>query len=75
MEFNESKSKYPDWVKEFAYKYRSRTISQYLLHGNINDYLRVGEGDATQYLLLRDFMSNDPGHSLVCLYRSLFVIE
>jgi AAA+ superfamily predicted ATPase len=59
MEFNESKSKYPEWVRDFANKYRSRTISQYLLHGNINDYLRVGEGDATQYLLLRDFLSNE----------------
>ncbi len=59
MELNENRSKYPDWVKDFAHKYRSRTISQYLLHGNINDYLRVGEGDATQYLLLRDFLSNE----------------
>ncbi|MBP6721624.1 MAG: AAA family ATPase [Bacteroidia bacterium] len=59
MDFNETKKSYPAWVKDFAHKYRSRTISQYLLHGNINDYLRVGDGDATDYLLLRDFLSNE----------------
>ncbi len=59
MEFNESKKSYPSWVSDFAHKYRSRTISQYLLHGNINDYIRVGDGDAAQYLLLRDFLSNE----------------
>jgi AAA+ superfamily predicted ATPase len=59
MEFNEGKKSYPSWVSDFAHKYRSRTISQYLLHGNINDYIRVGDGDAAQYLLLRDFLSNE----------------
>ncbi|MFN8396948.1 MAG: AAA family ATPase [Bacteroidia bacterium] len=59
MELNETKKVYPAWVTDFAKKYRSRTISQYLLHGNINDYLRVGEGDASDYVLMRDFLSNE----------------
>lgn len=59
MNITESKKTYPDWVKSFARKYHSRTISQYLLHGNINDYLGVGEGDGMEYVLLRDFLSNE----------------
>jgi AAA+ superfamily predicted ATPase len=59
MDFNESKKVLPAWVKDFALKYRSRTISQYLLHGNINDYLRIGDGDGVDYVLFRDFLSNE----------------
>jgi SpoVK/Ycf46/Vps4 family AAA+-type ATPase len=59
MDFIDTKKTYPEWVRSFAHKYRSRTISQYLLHGNINDYLRVGEGEQTDYVLLRDFLSNE----------------
>ncbi|GHV85002.1 ATPase AAA [Spirochaetia bacterium] len=37
----------PDWAKEFAYKYGSKTANLYILHGNIRDYLphqsNVGE--------------------------------
>jgi SpoVK/Ycf46/Vps4 family AAA+-type ATPase len=59
MELNENKKAFPSWVKDFAQKYRSRSISQYLMHGNINDYLRIGEGETTDYVLLRDFLSNE----------------
>jgi hypothetical protein len=70
MNINEGKKTYPDWVKSFARKYHSRTISQYLLHGNINDYLGVGEGDNMEYVLLRDFLSNElfKGADLVVFY-------
>ena len=30
---------WPDWVKEFAVKYRSKTANLYIVHGNIRDYL------------------------------------
>ncbi|MDR2210089.1 MAG: AAA family ATPase [Spirochaetaceae bacterium] len=29
----------PDWAREFAYKYGSKTANLYILHGNIRDYL------------------------------------
>jgi AAA+ superfamily predicted ATPase len=29
----------PDWAKEFAYKYGSKTANLYILHGNIRDFL------------------------------------
>lgn len=59
MEINRTKKKYPAWVGEFARKYYSRTIGQYILHGNIFDYIPVIEGDDTRYMLLRDFLSNE----------------
>ena len=70
MDINENKKTYPDWVKSFARKYHSRTISQYLLHGNINDYLGVGSGEEKNYVLLRDFLSNElfKGADLVVFY-------
>ena len=30
---------WPDWVQEFAVKYRSKTANLYIVHGNIRDYL------------------------------------
>jgi len=30
---------WPDWVQEFAVKYRSKTANLYIVHGNIRDFL------------------------------------
>ncbi|MDZ7682385.1 MAG: hypothetical protein U5J63_11905 [Fodinibius sp.] len=28
---------YPEWARELAQKYLSRTINQFILHGNVHD--------------------------------------
>ena len=30
---------WPEWVREFAVKYRSKTANLYIVHGNIRDFL------------------------------------
>jgi SpoVK/Ycf46/Vps4 family AAA+-type ATPase len=59
MEINGTKKSYPSWVHDFARKYYSRTISQFLLHGNIHDYVSVSEGKNSKYMLLREFLSHE----------------
>ncbi len=59
MELNKTRKKYPDWVGDFARKYYSGTIGQYILHGNIFDHVPVVEGEEKKYLLLRDFLSQE----------------
>lgn len=59
MDINKSKKKYPDWVGDFARKYYSGTISQYILHGNIHDYVQVSDETDQSYVLLRDFVSQE----------------
>ncbi|HHG83863.1 MAG TPA: AAA family ATPase [Bacteroidetes bacterium] len=54
-----AKKTFPSWVNDFVRKYHSRTISQYILHGNIYDYVPVRQGENQKYPLLRDFLSND----------------
>lgn len=59
MELTKSRKKYPDWVGKFARKYFSGTIGQYILHGNVFDYIPVQDGEERKYLLLRDFLSEE----------------
>ena len=59
MDIAQSKKTYPAWVGEFARKYYSRTITQYILHGNIYDYVQVKDETQTKYLLLREFLRDE----------------
>jgi len=59
MEITRTKKRYPSWVGEFARKYYSGTIGQYILHGNIFDLVEVGDGESSKYLRLRDFLSEE----------------
>lgn len=59
MDLNKGKKKYPAWVGDFARKYNSGTISQYILHGNIHDYVPVSDENGQDYVLLRDFISQE----------------
>ncbi|MCB9231826.1 MAG: ATP-binding protein [Bacteroidia bacterium] len=59
MEAVKPKKVYPDWVNELARKYFSKTISQFIVHGNINDYIHVKEGAKDIYHKLRDFFVNE----------------
>ena len=53
-------SHYPDWAKEFARKYFTKTITQFILYGNIRDLVNLREGAGQDaYLPLRDFLTDD----------------
>ncbi|MCS7085148.1 MAG: AAA family ATPase, partial [Bacteroidia bacterium] len=49
----------PGWVQEFARIYFTGTISQFILHGNIVDYVRVEDSSGVRYPKLRDYLQND----------------
>lgn len=59
MELTKSKKSYPSWVMNFARKYHSRTISQYILHGNIHDYVPVKDENGENYPMMRDFLRDE----------------
>jgi SpoVK/Ycf46/Vps4 family AAA+-type ATPase len=50
---------YPGWAKQLAKKYLSRTLSQFILHGNIHDLVSVGSGKEKSFLRLKTFLSDD----------------
>lgn len=50
---------YPNWAKQLAKKYLSRTLSQFILHGNIHDLVPVNRGDDRQFIRLKSFLSDD----------------
>jgi AAA+ superfamily predicted ATPase len=56
---SKNKKPAPDWAREFAKTYRSGTINQYLLHGNIHDFVRMGEGDKVNYVPLRTYLQDE----------------
>ena len=49
----------PEWAKEIKRKYLSQNISQFIIHGNINDFVRVTENGKSRYLKVRDFVSHE----------------
>ncbi len=51
---------YPNWAKEFARKYFTKTISEFILYGNVRDLVPTidDDGNAT-YATLRDFLVQD----------------
>lgn len=51
--------KYPDWVNQFAKKYFTKNISQFILHKNINDFIRSERDGKISYLSLKDFLNNE----------------
>lgn len=50
---------YPDWAKNLAKKYLSRTLNQFIIHGNVHDLVRHGEGDETSFMRLKTFMAEE----------------
>jgi AAA+ superfamily predicted ATPase len=51
---------YPDWAKEFARKYFTKTLTQFVLYGNVRDLVpAVDEEDRPTYIPLRDFLTHD----------------
>lgn len=50
---------YPKWSQEFARKYLSRTINQFILHGNVHDLVPVKAEKETQFHRLKSFLSEE----------------
>lgn len=51
---------YPEWAKEFARKYFTKTITEFILFGNVRDYVpSVDEAGKRTYLPLRNFLLDD----------------
>lgn len=51
---------YPGWAKEFARKYFTKTLNQFILHGNVRDLVHsLNAAKVTEYIPLRDFLTDD----------------
>lgn len=50
---------YPKWAQEFAQKYLSRTINQFILHGNVHDLVPLQRKDQTDFVRLKSFLSEE----------------
>ena len=51
---------YPSWAQELARKYFTKTVSTFILHGDIRDVVPTEDRDGTRiYPSLRRFMSDD----------------
>lgn len=50
---------YPAWSQEFARKYLSRTINQFILHGNVHDLVPLKTGEGTEFHRLKSFLSEE----------------
>jgi len=51
---------YPAWARALARKYFTKTLNQFVLHGNVRDLVRTeGERGAVDYVPLRRFLAED----------------
>ncbi len=50
---------YPEWAQEFAQKYLSRTINQFILHGNVHDLVPLERKEKTDFVRLKSFLSEE----------------
>ena len=49
----------PEWVHDIKRKYLSQNVSQFIVHGNINDYVRVVEDDIPRYMKFKQFFNEE----------------
>ena len=50
---------YPEWARKLAKKYLSRTLNQFIIHGNVHDLVPVGTASEKKYLRLKTFMAEE----------------
>lgn len=50
---------YPDWARELAQKYLSRTINQFILHGNVHDLVPLAQKEGTDFVRLKSFLAEE----------------
>lgn len=49
---------YPKWAQELAQKYLSRTVNQFILHGNVHDLVPL-EKEKTEFVRLKTFLAEE----------------
>lgn len=49
---------YPEWAKELAQKYLSRTVNQFILHGNVHDMVPLKKEDPS-FIRLKTFLAEE----------------
>ncbi len=52
-------SDFPKWAQDFALKYFSKTLNQFILHGNVRDYVPVKRGKSYEFLRFDAFLSDE----------------
>jgi len=53
-------SHYPEWAQDFARKYFTKTLTQFLLYGNVRDLVPSYDDEGKLvYMSLRDFLTDD----------------
>jgi len=50
---------YPSWAREFARKYFSKTVTQFILHGNIRDSVPIRSGKGYDFMRFPTFLSDE----------------
>lgn len=50
---------YPKWAREFAQRYLSRTINQFILYGNVHDFVPLKRDNTTDFVRLKTFLSDE----------------
>ena len=50
---------YPEWAQYFAKQYLSRTLNQFILHGNVHDLVPAGDDKEKKFLRLKTFLADD----------------
>lgn len=50
---------YPEWAQEIAQKYLSRTINQFILHGNVHDFVSLNRKNTTDFIRLKSFLADE----------------
>jgi AAA+ superfamily predicted ATPase len=48
----------PFWARELSEKYYSRTLTMFVLHGNVRDVAPLKRGDAAEFVSLQKFLSH-----------------
>jgi len=49
----------PEFAHDIKRKYLSQRVSQFVVHGNINDYVRITEGEESRYLKVKEFLMDE----------------
>ena len=58
--FQETIAHYPEWAKELAQKYFTKTLSQFILYGNVRDLIPSQDTRGKlQYVPLHEFLAQD----------------
>jgi SpoVK/Ycf46/Vps4 family AAA+-type ATPase len=50
---------YPKWAQDFARKYFSKTINQFILHGNVRDVVPIHRGKTWEFPRFENFLSDE----------------